>query len=122
MSCSTCNKPFPSSEGPGVGSYLPSLPVQLRTATTAIYRAAGAVLHGEAVQAKPETIAQREAICFGSQPATFNLQPATACRECIPVIKGDKTYHRCSQCGCWLDGKFFAKLKLATESCPLGKW
>jgi hypothetical protein len=31
-------------------------------------------------------------------------------------------YIRCTNCRCWLNGKFFAKASLATERCPIGKW
>ena len=33
-----------------------------------------------------------------------------------------RPYHRCAQCGCWLDGDYLAKARLATESCPVGRW
>lgn len=111
MGCASCKPPA-----------MPGVATQMRNAAGAVFRVAGAALQGEAVKAKPETIEARRAICLGSQPSTINSQPVPACDKCVTIAKGGRDYHRCSDCGCWLDGKYFAKWELATEFCKLGKW
>ncbi len=49
----------------------------------------------------------------------YRMSKCKACEACVPHPKG---YHRCAKCGCWLDGKYVAKAKLATETCPLNNW
>lgn len=49
----------------------------------------------------------------------YRMDKCKSCEACVPHPKG---YHRCAKCGCWLDGVYFSKAKLATESCPLGQW
>jgi hypothetical protein len=78
-------------------------------AAKAAGRISVAVATQSPVNANPETMAAR-------------LEACGLCPECIMFEKPGKTYHRCAKCGCWLDGKFFAKASLATETCPLGKW
>ena len=56
----------------------------------------------------PEILAQREATC-------------RACDQWIAVKLGAAALNatgRCRKCGC----STWAKLRMATESCPLGKW
>jgi len=78
------------------------------TASGAAARVVSAFVQSKPVKAKPETIAARREICL-------------ACEFCKTWEK-DSAYHRCTKCGCWLDGKYFAKMNLATEQCPINKW
>ena len=98
MACASCNKSMPS-----IGK-------QLVTAAGAAYRVINAAVHGDAVQAREETVANRKSVCL-------------ACEHCVVITKKDlEIFHRCCDCGCWLDGKSFSKWSLATERCRLGKW
>jgi hypothetical protein len=78
-------------------------------AAKAAGRVITAMAAGSPMMAKDDVIARRLAACL-------------ECPECVPFQKPAMTYHRCSKCGCWLDGKYFSKASVATETCPLGKW
>ena len=80
------------------GGDLPPLTTQARNATQALLRAAGAVVRGDRLTVPAEEQARRLAIC------------QAPCAEW--------TGHRCRACGCvaaW-------KARLATETCPRGRW
>ena len=77
-------------------------------AAAAVGRVISAAAQNKAVTASAETIQARKSICL-------------ACESCRAWEK-DANYHRCVQCGCWLDGAYFSKWALAPEQCPLGKW
>ena len=94
MGCN-CKKPMPS-----VFSMATSLAV---AASAAAVRS----VSGGTVKASPEVKNSRMAICLGCE---------------FMSISSDKTAHRCSECGCWLDGGVLCKTCIATESCPKGKW
>ena len=55
------------------------------------------VMEGNSVNADPDVIKKRKAICKGCEYMHDN---------------------RCSKCGCWLQYKAI----LRAESCPVGKW
>jgi hypothetical protein len=95
--------------GCGCTKPLPGAFRQVANASQAAFRVVSAVANQEAVKATPETIEAR-------------LRSCSDCPECVEKPKNDRMYHRCAKCGCWLDGKFFAKAALITETCPLGKW
>lgn len=80
----------------------------LMNAVTAGGRVARSAVLGKRIKAEPETIEARRALCL-------------ACEFCKPWEK-DSSFHKCTKCGCWLDGKYFSKLAIATERCPVGKW
>jgi len=74
-------------------------------------RAAGRIIVAT-VQGKPVLVAS----------AVFAARLAI-CRECPKVhVHSDGVSLRCNACGCWLNGKHFAKASLATETCPLNRW
>ena len=96
MPCA-CSKPMPNAM---------QMAVSAADAGVRLFKAA---VTGEQIVAGADTVTDRMAVC----------------RECDMVkltVKDNQTFHRCSLCGCWLDGKHLAKARLATESCPLGKW
>ncbi len=84
--------------------------VQAANAARAGVRVARAVVSMQPVLAPTEVVTARQIACLHD------------CPECIPFPKGSTVYHRCRKCGCWLDGKYFSKWSLATETCPLGRW
>jgi len=51
---------------------------------------------------------------FKLAPKSVQEERMIICSECEHYID-----NRCSQCGCFLEG---AKLTIANEKCPLGKW
>jgi hypothetical protein len=75
----------------------PPLTTQIKNAGNAAKRVISASLRGEQVYASPEEMDRRKAICANCEYWKDN---------------------RCLQCGCLLK----AKIKLQTESCPVGKW
>ena len=77
---------------------LPSATSQLASAAAAVAGAVRAAVAGEQVLA-------------GEQQRMMRLAECSAC----PNVRDD---WRCSRCGCYLP----AKVKLATESCPVGRW
>jgi hypothetical protein len=87
---------------------LPPLRRQAATAARAVSRATAQALAGGPVKVATAVEQARLDICY-------------LCPEASPYAKKPQ-FFRCAQCGCWLNGKFFAKARLATESCPLGKW
>lgn len=92
---------------------MPGLAEQAGNVVKAAGRVAAAMAQGEPVQATPETVARRMRACLACERAIS--RPSR--------INPGKIYHRCAECGCWLDGEGpFSKAKLATETCPLGKW
>jgi ribosomal protein L37E len=78
---------------------MPSLPSQTVNLAGALARTVKAAVTGKRIMATPDTVAARRAICV-------------ACAQYHAEKK------RCAKCGC----KTSAKLRLAAESCPLGKW
>lgn len=82
--------------------------VQLASnATQAAGRVLSAAVSGSGVKVSQQESERRLAIC----------------KFCTEAVQHkDTEYLRCSKCGCWLNGKFFAKASLKTEDCPLGKW
>lgn len=80
----------------------PSLFRQAANLAGAAVRAVGAAVRGEPVRAPDAVIEQRAAICL---PCEFNGERRVPGRI------------RCTKCGCG-----GAKLTLATEACPVGKW
>lgn len=83
-----------------------ALPGLLKMAGNAIVagaRAGTSALRGEPVKASLKMVAAREAICH-------------ACPEYIGADD------RCSKCGCGMTKWIGAKVGLATERCPIGKW
>jgi hypothetical protein len=80
----------------GSGQF-PPVARQIKTASNALIRAAGALLTGQKVKAPEAVIEERKAICGGCEFLKDN---------------------RCLKCGCW----YKTKITLATESCPEKKW
>lgn len=70
---------------------------QLKNAATAATRLARAVAQGQETEVNPLVRDGRRALC----------------EECPR-----REAQFCGLCGCWLA----AKVRLATENCPLGKW
>lgn len=98
MGCSNCHKEkFPTSSRLAV------------TAAGAGARVVRAALAGQRIKVSPAVEQSRLATC-------------RACQEVSVKEQNGITYHRCQRCGCWLDGKYLAKARIATEACPLGKW
>lgn len=87
---------------------MPTTAQMARNATAAAGRVVRAVVTGAPVKVSNKTYFARLEICRG----------------CDQVIKWkhDESFLRCRKCGCWLNGNYIAKAKLATEACPLGKW
>lgn len=80
------------------GRALPGIASQLASAAAAAGSAMRAAMRGDQVWASEQVRARRLAEC-----------------DACPNVRSD---WRCSQCGCYLP----AKVKLATESCPVGRW
>ena len=78
---------------------LPPLQTQAVNAAKAVGRVASALATGQPVLVSEEVRESRLAICH----------------DCDQWIEKRK---RCAKCGCFTD----KKIRLATESCPLGKW
>lgn len=76
---------------------MPGMVRQARNATGALLRVVGRAVRREPVLAGAEEVARREAVCGGCE-----LRQGLRCRKC----------------GCWLR----AKVRLAGEKCPAGKW
>ena len=87
---------------------LPSPARIAANASQAAGRMIAAAVRGKSVKAKPTTVEARKVYCL-------------ACPNCIPWEK-DNSFHRCTECGCWLDGKYSSKWSIATERCPMGLW
>ena len=87
---------------------LPPPRTLLANAGKAAVRLAGAALRGEAIQVAPAVESERLADCVTCDRMTRHATKPQ--------------YLRCTECGCWLNGKQIAKARLATETCPLGKW
>jgi hypothetical protein len=77
---------------------LPPLAVQAANLAGAVARAATAAVTGAPVLADEATAAARLAVCG----------------PCDQRTEGG----RCAGCGCWI----VAKTRIATETCPLGRW
>lgn len=75
----------------------PPLTTQARTLARAVHRTTRHALTGGQIVAAHTERDRRMAIC-----------------EACEHLSGG----RCLQCGCWL----WAKVRLGTEQCPLGKW
>jgi hypothetical protein len=41
---------------------------------------------------------------------------------CQTCDRWDSDQNRCRACGCYLEAKFLNKLRMASESCPIGRW
>lgn len=80
---------------------------QVINAAGAAFRVAKRVAAGNEVAVSAEVKATRLAICAD-------------CPE--RQTSDDGTAHKCTACGCWLDGKILCKACLETEDCPLNKW
>ena len=100
MSCSGCGRQNPE---------LPGKARQMRNAFEASKRLVHARLKGAPVRVDAERFNRRLEVCLECDFVIVRQTPA-------------RPYHRCAQCGCWLDGDYLAKARLATESCPVGKW
>lgn len=89
---------------------LPSNRTMAVNAIQAAGRAMRAIVQRQRVLARGRTVLQRLALC-------------QACDQAVPDAEKPQ-FLRCTQCGCWLNGNHLtnAKIKLATETCPLGKW
>lgn len=83
---------------------MPPWSTQAKNAAGAIGRAVQALATGAPVVAPRATGSIRERICLTC--------PSSSPTD-VPVLN-----RRCAACGCFLA----AKLQLATESCPKGKW
>ncbi len=48
------------------------------------------------------------------------------CQKCEFLTTDEKlgkTYHKCGRCGCFMKvGDTYVKIRIATQSCPIGKW
>ena len=91
---------------------MPPLTTQAWNATKAMGRVSVAVVESKPVYVSDEVSSHRLSACL-------------QCESCVAVPSKKtqgKTYHRCRECGCWLDGRFQHKARLATESCPQKKW
>ena len=75
----------------------PGLLQQAGNLAGAVGRVVSAVVHGEKIRVSPEERDRRWALCMT-----------------CPNLVND----RCKLCGC----SFRAKIELATERCPIGKW
>ena len=96
----------------GCNKTLPSLTAQAGHAAAAAGRVIGAVMAGAPVYVSDTVFESRLEACRACE---FRLEKKGALRCTHP------------DCGCrldvgWLNGKYTAKAKLATEKCPLGKW
>ena len=80
-----------------------------RNATGAAARAGYAVVRGKPVLVKDAVFAARMEIC-------------KACPQVKVVPAHGQDWHRCGVCHCWLDGEHLFKARMATESCPDGRW
>ena len=86
---------------------MPPLTAQTGNGIAAAGRVVVASLKAEPIKVSAEIKTARLAVCV-------------ACEYC--TISKDGTAHRCSKCGCWLDGNVLCKACLATEDCPEKKW
>jgi hypothetical protein len=82
---------------------LPGIGTMARNATAAAGRVITAAASGQPVQASDEEFQRRMRICG-------------ACEFL------DKASQRCVKCGCFVAAQVIGKARLATESCPIGKW
>jgi hypothetical protein len=87
---------------------LPSVVTMAVNAAGAVGRVVSAVASGASLKCSDDETERRLAIC-------------RFCTFAVPHEKKTQ-YLRCSKCGCWLNGKYFAKAALATERCPENKW
>lgn len=74
-------------------------------------RYVNAVFTGEETKV-PEAEAERR----------LSICKTNACGKCLVEVHEQREFHRCTDCGCWLDGDYLAKTRLATEDCKLGFW
>lgn len=79
------------------GRPLPPIATQLTNAASAARRVISAAVSGQPIRAAEEEIQRRK----------------ETCATCLELRNA-----RCTQCGCY----YQAKIQLATEHCPLGKW
>lgn len=80
-----------------------------KNAINAVVRVGSAAMSGESVLVSQAVYDARMVVC-------------SACPKVMPIHKHGQTWHRCTLCGCWLDGKHVAKARLATETCPESRW
>ena len=76
---------------------MPSKGQMAKNAAGSFARNLKSVMGGNSINADPDEIKRRKAICKGCEYMDDN---------------------RCSKCGCWLQYKAI----LRAESCPIGKW
>tara|TARA_R110000765_G_scaffold417571_1_gene520217 strand:- start:351 stop:677 length:327 start_codon:yes stop_codon:yes gene_type:complete len=76
---------------------MPAKGQMVKNAAGAFARNLKSVMEGNSVNADPDVIKKRKAIC----------------KECEHMHD-----NRCSKCGCWLQYKAI----LRAEKCPIGKW
>ena len=76
---------------------MPSKGQMAKNAAGSFARNLKSVMGGNSINADPDEIKRRKAICKGCEYMDDN---------------------RCSKCGCWLQYKAI----LLAESCPIGKW
>jgi hypothetical protein len=88
---------------------MPSVTAQARNAAGAVARQAGAFFSGATTRVSDEVFTARMNVC-------------KSCPHVAVTVKEGKNYHRCSKCGCWLDGLYMHKARLSTERCPENKW
>jgi hypothetical protein len=88
---------------------MPSAVRMAVNATASAGRIVRAAWNGDGIKANPKIVTAR----------------LEACAKCDSMTRWpkDESFMRCSQCGCWLNGKKgLAKSEYLTEFCPLGKW
>jgi hypothetical protein len=91
----------PSSQKPG--QKLPGLLIAAKNAAGAVARVITAAAAGQPVQVAEAEFQRRMSLC-------------TACENFI------KESQRCAKCACYLTSQVIGKARMATESCPIGKW
>ena len=94
-----------------MGCCADKLPSKLEMAANAIAaggRALRSLVRGDKLRVSERRFAQR-------------MERCVTCIEATPHAQKPQ-YFRCGKCGCWLNGKVFAKARLASEKCPLGRW
>jgi hypothetical protein len=87
---------------------VPEISAIALNAAGAVGRVVEAFVSGKEIRVGPEVFQNRISACM-------------AC-EHHRADKKDNSFIRCTKCGCWLNGKHFAKASLTTENCPVGKW
>lgn len=81
------------------------MPTMARNLTGSVVRAGGALFSGSPFLATDIMVTFRQEMCEGTD----------VLQKCEHY---DSKQKRCYKCGCFI----MAKIKLATESCPEGRW